>query len=498
MKFSLTTALAVVLLTLASLSVRATPLDDRIAELKHAVEKEAAARANGPNNPNGFVNPGLNPAFIDASIDQIVAQMENPAYGNMDAQLAQITSMYTSTEVQEATTNLLNEIKTERKAKAAAEIADVKALLTARRPGHHPGEEARGPRQPDRGDGQAREQQRKSELQGDPELSRQFSMGYEFVKQWQNYLAHMASGQTDQARNDLQNLSNNNAGDSLLPRSKLLELEAPDKLLARSGTTTPTTSAPALQAQAILDGLRTLDDLKPALAKLEPLRQSDASELQGIYGQLSEMRESYEDIKAGLPTHVNITYNYNNNVGSFSVPPILRRQMLMLTLYARFDSFRGPAPGPEEKPADFVNRVIADATTRQDWELLRRAATARASLTPDMGSGYLTPYASGFESIIAAAHQEAAGQFTLAVQSYETALRSDDPAIPAKIIGDKLAAIQRDHPKEFAEGMQLTVTPPAPRYYPGRGAGAVLLAAGHDQHTDVRGQSSRAAGEVTP
>ena len=64
--------------------------------------------------------------------------------------------------------------------------------------------------------------------------------------------------------------------------------------------------------------------------------------------------------------------------------------------------------------------------------------------------------------------REIAGQFSLAVQSYETALKSDDPAIPAKIIGDKLAAIQRDHPKEFADGMQLIVNPPAPRYVPSR------------------------------
>src|SRR5277367_1288552 len=129
MKPPLLLFLAAALLTLAAPSVRATPLDDRVAELKHAVEKEAAARANGANNPGGFVNPGMTPAFVDAQIDQVLAQVENPAYGaNMDAQLAQITSMYTSTEVQEATTNLLTEIKKERKDKANAEIADLKAL----------------------------------------------------------------------------------------------------------------------------------------------------------------------------------------------------------------------------------------------------------------------------------------------------------------------------------------------------------------------------------
>ena len=465
MKLLLLPALAAVLL--AALPVRATPLDDRIAELKHAVEKEAAARANGAGNNPQFGNPVMNPAFVDASIDQILAQMQNPAYGNMDAQIAQITSMYTSTEVQEATTNLLNEIKKERKEKTDGEIATVKALLTragtaiaqAKKPedlddliaemGTHANNQYGG----------------NSALQGDQELLRRLTSANEFVKQWQNYLAHLANGQTDQARNDLQALSNNNGGEGLLPRSKLLELEAPDKLVAQGAKPSPVVSGPVAQAQALLDGMKTLDDIKPALAKLEPLRQADMQALQNVSNQLNQIQENYEDLKAGLPVQSNLNYGYN--LGGINVPAAIRTQMLLFTLQARFDSYKGPPPAPGEKPADYLDRVIADATTRQDWNLLRLADAARANLTQNPGMGYVVN-SGGVESIVAAAHQEAAGQFSLAVQSYETALKSDDPAIPAKIIGDKLAAIQRDHPKEFADGMQLIVNPPAPRYVPGR------------------------------
>jgi hypothetical protein len=456
MKLLLVPALAAILL--ASPPIHATPLDDRIAELKHAVEKEAAARANGGNNPQ-FGNPSLNPAFIDASIDQILAQM--------DAQIAQITSLYTSTEVQEATTNLLAEIKKERKEKTDAEIAGVKALLT------RAGTAITQAKKPEDLDDLIEEMSKhannqyggNSALQGDQELLRRLNSAYEFVKQWQNYLAHMASGQTDLARNDLQSLSNNNGGEGLLPRSKLLELEAPDKLVAQTVKPTPAMSGPAAQAQALLDGMKTLDDVKPALARLEPLRQSDMQELQNVYNQLNQIQESYEDLKAGLPVQSNINYGYNS--GAISVPPAIRTQMLLFMLQARFDSYKGPPPAPGEKPADYVDRVVADATTRQDWNLLRQADAARGSLTQNLGMGYGANYG-GVESIVSAAHQEAAGQFSLAVQSYETALKSDDPAIPAKIIGDKLAAIQRDHPKEFADGMQLIINPPAPRYVPGR------------------------------
>jgi hypothetical protein len=464
MKLLLAPALAAILL--ASLPVLATPLDDRIAELKHAVEKEAASRANGGNNPQ-FGNPVMNPAFVDASIDQILAQMKNPAYGNMDAQIAQITSMYTSTEVQEATTNLLNEIKKERKDKADAEIAGVKALLT------RAGTAITQAKKPEDLDDLIEEMSKhannqyggNSALQGDQELVRRLNSAYEFVKQWQNYLAHMANGQTDQARNDLQALSNNNGGEGLLPRSKLLELEAPDKLVAQGVKPAPAVSGPVVQAQSLLDAMKTLDDVKPALARLDPLRQSDMQELQNVYNQLSQIEQNYEDLKAGLPAQSNISYGYNS--GGINVPAVIRTQVLLFTLQARFDSYKGPAPAPGEKPTDYIDRVITDATTRQDWNLLRLADAARANLTQNAGMGFSVNNG-GVESIVSAAHQEAAGQFSLAVQSYETALKSDDPAIPAKIIGDRLTAIQRDHPKEFADGMQLTINPPAPRYVPGR------------------------------
>lgn len=46
-------------------------------------------------------------------------------------------------------------------------------------------------------------------------------------------------------------------------------------------------------------------------------------------------------------------------------------------------------------------------------------------------------------------------------------LRIDSDAVPAKLIGQRLDALQKDHPQEYEKGFQLTVTPPAPRYpYP--------------------------------
>jgi len=456
------------LLILIALPLRATPLDDRVAELKHAIEKEAAAKANGANAQNGIMfNQGMSPAFIEASIDQIVAQMQNPSFGgNMDAQLMQMTSMYTSDEVQEATKNLLSEVKKERKDRSDAEMADIQALITRATQAIT---QAKKPEDlDDLITAMAKYQNFRygmdSALQQNRDLSRQFSAAFEFIKHWQDYLAHVSSGQAEQAHNDLRMMMMSNTGPGLIPRSKLLEMDSSGSLTGSPGHGAGTPSAPAAQAQAIVDGIKTLDDIKPALLKLEPLRQSDMSELQVAYSQLNQMQSDYENLKAGLPVQGYMNPGFNS--GPVTMPPGLRAQLLLLTLQNEFDSFKGTPPVPGEKPTAFLDRVIADATTREDWNLLRHADAARNSLRQNTGDGAASPSdTSGVNSIIAGAHQEAAGQFALAVQSYETALKSDDPAIPSKILGDKLAAIQRDHPKEYADGMQLTVSPPAPHIY---------------------------------
>lgn len=466
MKPTLLSVLLAALIVPAMLPLRASPLDDRISELKHAIEKEASAKnGNGPNPQGGFVNPGMNPAFINASIDQMVQQMENPQFGgNMDAQIAQITSVYTSEEVQEATTNLLNEIHKERKDRTDSEVAALKSLMT------RAGQAITQAKKPEDLDALISEMGNhensryggNSALQGQEQLVQQFASAFEFVKQWQNYLAHLNNGQTSEARADLQNLSQNNYGSNLIPRSKLLALQAPDKLASPGGAAPGAGSTPVAQAQAILDGIKTLDDIQPALDKLEPLRQANMGELQNVYFALAQVQQSYQNLKAGLPGQINLNAGYGNGP---TVPAGVRAQLLLLGLQNRFATFKGRPPAPTEKPADFVDRVIADATSREDWELLHNAVEARQSLRQQSGTGYAMAYANGVDGMIAGAHLEDAGQWALAVQSYETALRSADPAVPAKVIGEKLAAIQRDHPKEFADGMQLVVSPPSPRVY---------------------------------
>ena len=58
-------------------------------------------------------------------------------------------------------------------------------------------------------------------------------------------------------------------------------------------------------------------------------------------------------------------------------------------------------------------------------------------------------------ALSAAVNQDEAAQFTLAVFSYQNALRMGSDVVPAKVIGARLDAIKTAHPAEFADGMKM-------------------------------------------
>jgi hypothetical protein len=72
----------------------------------------------------------------------------------------------------------------------------------------------------------------------------------------------------------------------------------------------------------------------------------------------------------------------------------------------------------------------------------------------------------GVDDLLAGINQEAAGQYALAVVSYQNALKVSDTTIPAKFIGARLAAIKKDHSEDYDDGMRTLTSPPAGRNVP--------------------------------
>ena len=371
------------------------------------------------------------------------------------------------------TQDLIAELKLERKTRADAAVAELQTLLK------RVSDTITSAKKADELDGllvdlQKYQNNRNGGYGYTPEtqaLYQQVSSAFEFTKAWQNYLYHQSTGETQLAENDLQNLSQNNYGVGIIPRSRILERLTAITTTGKGGTGTGTVSVSSTSAvDDILKGIKTLDDMEPALKQLEPLRQNN-TQAREAYISLLPLVQVYVNVKAGLPSSINVNFNGNNT--DFSISSGLRAQLLVFVLQHYFNSDKETPLTPDEKPQAFIDRVIADAVRREDWPLLKKAFTSETWLNLNSTLGVYTPpnILTGIDNLLAAMNQEAAGQYALAVASYQNVLKTADTTIPAKLIGAKLDAIQKDHPKEYEEGMQMVVSPPVPRYYPGMAPG---------------------------
>ena len=388
---------------------------------------------------------------------------------NVEMEITQLLAAYSSEAVQKAGEDLITEIRRERKEHADAAAAEIQTLLK-----RVFSEEAAKATKPEDLDGLLVELQKfQTNRYGgynveNQALFQQVSGAFEFTKLWQNYLSHLATGQTQLVINDLQNLSQNNYAVGIIPRSHILELLAactnPQKGAPGEGPS-PTT------AESIVENIKTLDDMEPALKQLKQLQSTNPSngDLQQMYFSLAPLVQTYNDVKAGAPSNVNWSFSSGNERG---ISAALKAQLMIFILRHYLDAYKGTPPAADEKPATYVNRVIADAVSREDWPLLQRAISAQSYLNRNAGfgsNGLSTSGSAGADNLLIALNQEAARQYAEAVVSYQNALKYPDSNIPGKLIGDKLEAIREDHRRNSKEGCNSSTRHAAPRYstYPG-------------------------------
>ena len=204
--------------------------------------------------------------------------------------------------------------------------------------------------------------------------------------------------------------------------------------------------------------------MESALKQLDQLPQNDVVTLRAR-NNLAPLVQLYTSTKAGLPQTIN--FNFVTINSELNASPGLQAQLLNFVLQRYFDSYKGAAPAADEKPEAYVNRVIADAISREDWPLLRKAVTGQAYLNRNSALAMSTTntIATGLDNLLSGVNQEAASQYAMAVVSYQNALKVSDTSIPAKWIGDRLAAIQKNHPKEYDAGMNIVVSAPLTRNF---------------------------------
>lgn len=282
--------------------------------------------------------------------------------------------------------------------------------------------------------------------------SRRLEAARRFALRWQNYLSESTSGDREKAREILESLSHSDESD-LIPRSEILALihaPAPSQAATR----------PALKE--LLDRIKTLDDMSAAL---DTLRTWDAAgsgprgEIQYVISVLTPLELTYREFEAGLPTNLEGFLSEARRGPIHLVP--LRAQLLGLILPRYLGLSEDWKPGSGEGAHAFLDRIVADALTKRNYVLAARAREVQYSLkygtreTPTSQTG----------TFIAAHNQEEAGQYALAVASYQKALAMGTDIVPPKVIGERLAALKKEHPAEYQEGMKLFIAPPVSRVF---------------------------------
>ena len=280
------------------------------------------------------------------------------------------------------------------------------------------------------------------------------SSAYRFVAQWQDYLSARNSGNIQLAQQTLQNILNNqgNGEGALVPRSEILARNV--ELATGAKPPSPATPAPPppVDEATIIASIKSLDDIETAV---KALKATDPNNQSQTVNTLSQIAGAYAASKAGMPETLEFTpVNYAN----YSPAPELERVRAMALRYLlpRYLGAKALPVNPDEPVADYLNRSIDDAASRQDWVLLQRIILAETKITRPQVQG------SGPRIFLGALNQEMAGQYASAVFSYSNALRDPDELLPAKVAGDRLAAIKKDHPAEYEEGMKMVNNPPSP------------------------------------
>jgi len=272
-----------------------------------------------------------------------------------------------------------------------------------------------------------------------------------FVSSWQDYLSAKKNGDVVAAREILRNLKSNRG--EFIPRSEILSLEA----------SLPSNSSNASEIVAAID---SLDDVRQAIAKLNQVLPSGGiGPVADAVKNLTSIDGNYQSYKEGFPPPLRFMF-YGTVDGSPEIGAKLRQ--------LQADYYKLIAPGfvgaPKELIAkqnesivSYFDRLEDSATKEENFNMALKVRELRRAIS---GNDYVSYDNSGIVSFIAGKNQEAAGQYELAVVSYQQALKTGNELVPVREIGARLAVLQAKYPEEYKAGVERFMDPPPSRYGP--------------------------------
>jgi hypothetical protein len=295
--------------------------------------------------------------------------------------------------------------------------------------------------------------------------------GEEFVSLWQDYLAKSDANDEPGVHSILERLSHMH-GVGWIPRSQILA-----RMSRPPPPRTPVQSPqdewdPA--ARDIVEKIQALEDLPSGLVFLQRLKErrgyvSPPAFLDAAIDFFSPLDKIYRQFLDGT-------------VPDLEPPASSRALMPESALRLRRELFTSVLPRclglpaqtkarENETPTTFLDRIGSEAIAKKDYLLAARVKMLQNVLNEgDVNSRSVMDVQTQAREFIKAQDQEAAGQLSLAVASYQRALATGAGLVPAKAIGERLSAIKSAHAKEFDEGMSLFLSPSQMVYhYPASG-----------------------------
>ncbi|MGZ4966101.1 MAG: hypothetical protein ACXV97_02915 [Chthoniobacterales bacterium] len=443
-----------------SCNAAAQSVNDAWKKLDDAMKREIDTPPKDENGRSG--------ERMDGRKRMVVAQLRTAIEGSahnepLENILSQVAEVFRSDDVMRETENLRTALKKEREAKDAAFLARINDVTK------HAAEAFRTAKEPRDLDNLLKEFAELAQGQREDHMSDATRAAFnklpatkQFILRWQDYLAAAKSGDPRRANDMLRNLANS-AGDNVdfIPRSEILAL-----IERHGGKDEPNTAMPVQgELEQIAAKAKTLADVAGVLKELHALvsRRQQSQSFSGMdqahntINALTPIENAYRNFQAGLPTSLEAGLNQSDQ-GVVNLTPLrVELVFLMLPRYLGLSPDTKPKAG--ESVDAFIDRVAALARERGDIALLKRTHDAKRALS--RGSHVWNE--SGLMAFVSGQNQEAAGQYMLAVISYQNALRSGGDDISPKLIGQKLDAIKAAHPEDYEKGMARFFNPHSSR-----------------------------------
>jgi hypothetical protein len=212
----------------------------------------------------------------------------------------------------------------------------------------------------------------------------------------------------------------------------------------------------------LLRAVKNLDDLPPVIAQLTKAatprryRSSITFDPSATVFELNQIHKAHTAFKAGYYNQafqVGTVAPYGGGGTVSSLETVRLRSLLLAEVLPRFLEVSGAGElKPGENPSQFLVRLADEATAKGDWDKVQRVLDAyRLSAFASRAPAWLQGEITACAAFLTGQNFEKAGQFALAVSSYQNVLRqSGSKHAPLKEAGERLAAIKKAHPEAFA------------------------------------------------